>query len=50
METGNKKVVDGKTVNEEEFKKIREDLSKDKSKLLKEVSSGNFKTLTKMNG
>ncbi len=42
--------VDGKQVNQEELKKIKEDTQKDKSKLLKEVQPGEFKTLTKMNG
>lgn len=42
--------VDGRSVDEKEFKSIKEETSQDKSKLLKEVSPGEYKTLTKMQG
>lgn len=42
--------VNNQKMTQEEFKKYQEDLEKDKSKRLKEISEKNFKVLTRLQG
>lgn len=42
--------VDGVEVTQDQLKKIKESLSKTKTKVLKEVSPGEYRTLERMNG